>query len=234
MAENIKFGNIFKRIGSLVFTEEYLQTENPADNKPEVKDVKTALNSQFPAAPQNTGGNFFNAGTANNDMIKKVYSLLGSINKPGIDFMELWDAVEAMGGTTPQNINNAFVALKIASGNTLSKQLLLSSGNEYGNELKRKLELDINEKVEQKNTLLYEKKERKESLTSEIQQLTDQMQKLQATLLQKQNELNQIETTYLPRVHDIDTKILGGENAVKTVYGEIQKMLSIIENTVKE
>ncbi len=99
MAENIKFGNIFKRIGSLVFTEEYLQTQNPADNKPEVKDVKTALNSQPPAAPQNTGGNFFNAGTANNDMIKKVYSLLGSINKPGIDFMELWDAVEAMGGT---------------------------------------------------------------------------------------------------------------------------------------
>jgi hypothetical protein len=225
MSETNKFGGIFRKLGSMVFTDEYLQSQT-------VEEVP-AKSQPAPSATVSAPQGFVPFSSVNNEMVEKVYALLDSINKPGIDFLELWDAVEAMGGMSPQNVNNAYVALKIASAGALTKERLLATGGEYEEELKRKLEIDVNEKVRQKNTLMYEKNDRKERLSNEVVDLNAQIQKLQALLIEKQNELNQIEATYLPKLQEIEGKIMGGENAVKIVYGEMQKLLTIIKDTIK-
>jgi len=46
------------------------------------------------------------------DMKLKVYQLLENLNKPGIDFFEVWNAAVEMGGANTNNLKAAYTAAR--------------------------------------------------------------------------------------------------------------------------
>ncbi len=218
------FGGIFSKLGKLVFTEDYLQNK---DNTEIV--TPTAYTATNSTAPTNT----IHTPVAKQDMIEKVHTLVKSINKPGIDFFELWNATEAMGAINETNVFNAFVALKIASGNTLTKEVILSTGNSYCSELQLALESDINDKIKIKNKLQETKNNNRSNLSNEITELNNKIVELQNELKNKNLKLQNIDSDFDPKLIEIDEKIADGKAAVQTVISEIKSVIEIANKAIK-
>lgn len=229
--EKSKFDGIFSKLGKLVFTEEYISENTSPDAEKNEAPVMptTTVNtaSTATAAP-------VYAGTPKQEMIDKVHSLVASINKPGIDFFELWNAAEAMGSISDSTVSNAFVALKIASGNTLTKANILSTGESYCSELKSALDGDVNEKIKTKNKILEAKNNSRSSLSNEITELNNKIVELQNTLKEKNTKLQNIDADFDPKLAEIDEKINNGKQAVDVVIAEMKNVLTIAARTIKE
>ncbi|MFM2386118.1 MAG: hypothetical protein RL660_875 [Bacteroidota bacterium] len=169
---------------------------------------------------------------ASGTMVQKVHELLDKMNAPGIDFMELWDATSAMGALSEQNVSNAFLALKVASGNTLSKQHIISSGNNYATQLRTALEQDVQQKLQMKQNHLQQKQSSLTSLQQEVDGIKQQIAALQSTLNDKEQQLAQLNSANDSTVQDIDRKVAEGEAAVQVVLGEIAQLLSLADKAI--
>lgn len=227
-SENSKFDGIFSKLGKLVFTEEYI-SENAPNNTEKKEEVvnPTPTSTSATTVP-------LHVGTPKKEMIDKVNALVASINKPGIDFFELWNAAEAMGSINDSTVSNAFVALKIASGNTLTKANILSTGESYCSELKSALDGDVNEKIRSKNKILEAKNNSRSNLSNEITDLNNKIVELQNLLKEKNAKLQNIDADFDPKLTEIDEKINHGKLAVDAVVAEMKNVLSIAARTIKE
>jgi hypothetical protein len=235
-SDNSGFGGIFNKIGKLVFTEEYIQSKE--DSNPVTKPSETTVMPTNTTTANTAVNNASTINTSNitpkQDMVDKVHALVNSINKPGIDFLELWNATEAMGAINETNVFNAFVALKIASGNTLTKQVVISTGESYCSELQAALESDISEKIKIKTKLTDSKNANRNSLSNEITDLNNKIVELQNLLKEKNAKLQNIDADFDPKLLEIDEKIANGKAAVDTVMNEIRNVLNIANKAIKE
>ena len=161
------------------------------------------------------------------NMKLRVYQLLENMNKPGIDFFEVWNAAVEMGGANSNNIKSAFTSLKFAD-KSLNKSKLLESGMAYVNGLKTVIETESRKRLEEKNSLDREMEQVKSSLHSEISSLEQQIATLQEKLAAKKSERENIHEKYEPRITDIDAKINAGKKSVNSVLEEMQQVIDII------
>ena len=161
------------------------------------------------------------------DMKLKVYQLLENMNKPGVDFFEVWNAAVEMGGASSANIKSAFTSLKFAD-KSLSKAKLLETGTAYLTGLKTVIETESQKRQEEKSRLNKEREQVKSSLVAEINALEQQIAVLQEKLSAKKSERDTIEDKYDPKIADIDIKISAGRQAVGQVMSEMQTVLDII------
>jgi vacuolar-type H+-ATPase subunit I/STV1 len=228
--EKSSFGGIFNKLGKLVFTEEYINEKLPETN---TKVEPTINNTVVTTSTHNSTTSTYQ-GTPQQAMLDKVYTLVESINKPGIDFLELWNAAEAMGGVNETNVANAFVALKIASGNTLTKSVIINTGESYCVELKNALDSDVNEKVKTKNKIAEQKNANRNSLSNEITELNNKIVELQNNLKEKNQKLQNIDADFDPKLKEIDEKIASGKIAVETVISEMKNVLTIANKNIKD
>jgi hypothetical protein len=231
--EKSNFGGIFSKLGKLVFTEEYInenKTEEATNVEPSSSPTvpKPTTNATAPSSYTST-----NAGNPDKSMLDKVHALVESMNKPGIDFFELWNAAEAMGGITETNVSGAYVALKIASGNTLTKQVILNTGEGYCTELKSALDKDINDKINQKNKLNDAKNSSRNLLSTEITDLNNKIVELQNLLKEKNQKLLNIDADFDPKIKEIDDKITNGKVAVDAVVAEMKNVLAIATKIIQ-
>ncbi len=230
--DNSKFGGIFSKLGKLVFTEDYLAENAP---EPTEKIMPSSGNTESgnqstvsaPSAPSYSG-------SPKQEVLTKVRNLVASMNKPGIDFLELWNAAEAMGSINDNTVQNAFVALKIASGNMLTKANVLSTGESYCAELKAALESDVQEKIKNKNKLNEQKNNSRNSLSNEITELNNKIVEMQNVLKEKNTKLQNIDADFDPKLAEIDEKINNGKQAVDAVVAEMQSVLTIAARTLKD
>lgn len=165
---------------------------------------------------------------AREDAAKKAYQLIESINQPGVDFFEVWNAVEENGGAQPATLKQAFNTLKFAD-KTLSKEKLLSSGNYYKNELQKALDNDVNKKNEEKTAIEDKIKRSREALSTELNALETQVKALQKTISEKQTELDNLQQSWAPRLEDIDRKLKTGTHAIGGVITKIQALIDLAE-----
>jgi hypothetical protein len=161
------------------------------------------------------------------DMKLRVYQLLENMNKPGVDFFEVWNAAVEMGGTNISNIKSAYTSLKFAD-KSLSKAKLLESGASYMAGLKSVIETESHKRLEEKSRLEKEKEQVKSGLVAEISGLEQQIASLQERLAAKKTERETVEEKYEPKITDIDTKITAGRQSVNIVMNEMQQVLDII------
>lgn len=231
--EKSSFGGIFGRLGKLVFTDDYLKA-NGIENEEKVAVSSPKPTSPTPTNSENSTASVAYNGTPQQEMIDKVHTLVKSINKPGIDFFELWNAAEAMGSVNESTVSNAFVALKIASGNTLSKDIILSTGESYCAELKSALESDVNDKIKMKNKIVDAKNTSHNSLSNEITDLNNKIVEMQNLLKEKNQKLLNIDADFDPKLKEIDEKINNGKLAVDAVVAEMRNVLSLAAKTIKE
>jgi hypothetical protein len=162
------------------------------------------------------------------DMKLRVYQLLENLNKPGIDFFEVWNAAVEMGGANSTNIKSAFTSLKYAD-KSLDKARLLESGMSYINGLNTVIETEARKRMEEKNRLDKEMESMKASLDSEISSLEQQITSLQQRLTEKKSERANIHAKYEPKIAEIDIKINAGRQSVNSVLTEMQQVIDIIK-----
>lgn len=235
-AENDKrFGGILGGLKRLIFND----VPGSANIRPEEEATKTIpqqeevpVKATIEPAPAN---NFTTpeSGSSNIDeqeLIQKIYQLFESINKPGVDFFELWNAAEKMGGATPVNIQNAFTTLSILG---LSKELALKTGREYLQEIDQKIKADIQSKQQEKDHLVLQLQQEKASLQSKEQELEKQILNLQKALQDTKAQLTQVDSKYTKPIFVLDDKMRVGVSALAIVSKEISAVLNTVEHSVK-
>lgn len=165
------------------------------------------------------------------DMKLRVYQLLEQMNKPGVDFFEVWNAAVEMGGANGANLKSAFTSLRFADKN-LSKTRLIESGKGYVSGLQAIFETESKKRSEEKAQIAGEKEQVRTGLTAEIESLQQQITTLQAKMDSQQQKLLMLDETYNPRLKEIEQKIKTGSDAVNSVLHEMQQVLQIIEKDI--
>ncbi|MDX2305745.1 MAG: hypothetical protein NW226_23260 [Microscillaceae bacterium] len=245
MSENQESGG-FWSIKKLLFTEEFLDQNTQKPNKTENKEEdifkkntipsnKTSQNPEIEKKPvANTSlvaeNKAQNADSS--ELMEKIYAAIKKMNLPGIDFLEVWDSMEAMGGINETNLRNSFLALKIASGNTLTKEIILQTGRKYLEDISTQLNSDIQSKEAEKNLLENELKTKKAELEQKKSTLQEQLKNLQLELQQIENNLGNIEESYAPKFSSIHSKINAGLSAQQNISNEITSIIQLIEKTL--
>jgi hypothetical protein len=235
--EKSMFGGIFSKLGKIVFTDEYnaanasTETESNIAPTPAIQPTNTNPTN----SAQSSATNYTNTtDTVSQDMLAKVHSLVESINKPGIDFFELWNAAEAMGGINDTTVSNAFVALKIASGNALTKAVVISTGESYCAELRSALDSDVQQKIKNKQQIQDAKNSSSQSLSAEIADLNNRIVDMQNLLKEKNQKLQNIDADFDPKLKEIEDKINNGNAAVDAVIKEMRSVIAIANQSIKE
>jgi archaellum component FlaC len=222
------FSGIFSGLKKMVFTEDYLDTGNAADKETKPTATTTASSSKTPApVPNNTG--IITTNIASDDMVQKIYSLFETMNKPGIDFFELWNAAEAMGGVTVNNLQNAFTTLKVLG---LDKDTVLNTGEAYCTELQNKLNADIQKKKDEKDSIAVALQNEKKQLERDKQDFENKIQLLSSQLAETTSKLSQLDSKYTPQIQSIETKIQSGVNALNVVVSEIKAVLITVKSNI--
>jgi len=153
------------------------------------------------------------------------------MNKPGVDFFEVWNAAVEMGGANGNNLKSAFTSLRFAD-KSLSKSRLIESGNGYVKELQFVFENESKQRQQEKASIAAEKEQVRSGLTSEIESIQMQITDLQKKMDIQQQKLLSLDENYNPRLHAIEQKINNGSDAVQSVLAEMQQVLQIINKEI--
>lgn len=221
-----RFGGIIGGLRRLIFTDE--PPEEIA--KPIPAPTPAAKVEPQPVIPISVVPVSVDKSIDEKELVKKIYQLFESINKPGVDFFELWNAVEAMGGPTPANIQNAFTTLRVLG---LTKDNLLLSGRDYIREIDDKINQDIASKQQEKNQLVQQLQHEKSSLQSKSADLEQKIALLQKELQDVKSQLAQVDSKYAQPIAVINDKINVGNSALRIVTHEINLVINTIEGTIK-
>ena len=222
------FGGIFSGITRVIMKEEYLQQihENTPPDEP-AKNDNSGQQKMISVTVHSTSVTTTQTGSDVEVMIKKIYAAFEDMNQPGIDFLELWNSVEAMGGVTEQNFIQAFKVLNIGAGNSLTAEGIIASGQHYLDGLKVQIEGGIAQKKNERQKLVEQQQKEKQSLTTETGNLTKQIQDLQKQLLEKQQKLAQLDSNYTTPIAAIDQKINVGNAALEQVLNQLQGAIDL-------
>ncbi|MEO6721111.1 MAG: hypothetical protein ABIN67_12100 [Ferruginibacter sp.] len=210
---------ILKGLKKILFTNSPDEPQEPTT--PTVSSAPIIAETKTAAPVDDAGGNV-------KDMKLRIYQLLESINKPGCDFFEVWNASIEMGGANSNNIKAAFTSLKYVD-KSLNKDKLLETGDFYISNLVKVLEAEATKRKEEKDKLLVQKEQQKTNLSAEITDLERQIVALQNKLAEKKKESDSINEKYQPLISEIDHKITNGQQAVNSVVNEMQQVISIIQ-----
>jgi multidrug resistance efflux pump len=222
--ENQK-GGFFSGLKKMIFKEEEVPLPS---QQPEPAPAKVVTPVEAESRPVGNFGASTASLEAREDAAKKAYQLIESINQPGVDFFEVWNAVEENGGLQATSLKQAFNTLKFAD-KTLTKEKLLSSGNYYKTELQKALDNDIQKKNGEKTAITNKIKDSKETLAAEINSLEEQVVRLQKTIAEKQAELSNLQAHWQPKLEDIEKKIQTGRHAIEGVLSKMQTLLNLAE-----
>jgi hypothetical protein len=227
--ENKSFGSgILKGLKRMLFTDE------PAEEKPVSEPVNTPPPANAPQATTsavNTPVSWPSSDEGSKESKLKVYQLLESMNKQGIDFFEVWNASTEMGGISPANIKAAFTSLRFAD-KSLNKAKLLETGTYYMTNLQNVLKTETQKRLEEKSRMDKEKEQVAGNLASEITSLEQQIATLQEKLAAKKEERDTINEKYEPRIADINNRIQAGQQSVNSVLSEMQQVMDVIQKEI--
>lgn len=158
----------------------------------------------------------------------KAYQLLESINQPGVDFLEVWNAASENGG--PAGLRSAFNTLKYAD-KTLTREKVITTGRYYIDALQKALQADLERKAAQQRDLQEEKTRQRESLGKEAADMEKQISELQNRLIQKREALAEMDSRYEPRLRELQQKMDSGK---RTIEGMLQQMQAILQAAERE
>lgn len=156
----------------------------------------------------------------------KAYQLLESVNQPGVDFLEVWNAASENGG--PAGVRAAFNALKFAD-KSLTREKVVSTGRYYIDALQKALQSDLAKKEAQQRALETEKTSRRQSLSNEIAAIEKQITDLQAQLVQKRNALTELDDRYEPQLAELQQKMVSGKSTIEAMLAQMHAILQAAE-----
>lgn len=223
------FGGILSGITNMIMSDAYLaQTDEKVEQESEVVKTEPVKPVVAYVAPVYTAPVTQPAGSDVEAMITKIHSAFEAMNQPGIDFLEIWNAAETMGGITEQNLSSAFKILNIGAGNTLTIPGVIDSGNYYVNGLETQIENGIELKRAEKEKLVSQQKNENKSLSEEVNDLVAEIDRLGKQLTEKRQKLSLLDSVYVKPLADIDQKINVGSTALGQVISKLQLAINIL------
>ncbi len=192
--------------------------DNTAQDLPQQNTVAPTIESkEAPSSPADV-----------ESVSKKAYEMLSSINQPGIDFMEVWNAAEENGGVNASSLKMAFKTLTFAD-KALSKEKVLETGAYYKSALQKALDEDVAKKQNELKQLQTQKESTGQSLKQTVEQTQKQITELQQLLTEKTKELNQLNDNFEPRMKAIEQRITTGQQAIGSVIKKMDGVIQIIQ-----
>lgn len=170
------------------------------------------------------------------EKIMKLYEDgFASLNKPGVEFYEFFEAVIGGGMDNPMTYK---IALKTLSSmeKSMTKDSLISQSQYYVDEL-TKVHAGYNaDGLKKKNDLMADKNSEGQKLQIDIKTIQDQIESLknqiigkQTQLAERQNQLSQIDTRYQPKVGELDCKLMANDEAKNRILGTINAIVNGIK-----
>jgi hypothetical protein len=222
MANDI--GGLFGGLKRLLFKDDFVEVPPKEPTTPAAIPTgggdSTAFGTNTPNEPM---------GETDSSMKAKAYQLLESINQPGVDFLEVWNASEEAGGINSQTVKTTFNALKYAD-KTLTKAKLLSTGEYYCAQLQKAIENDLQKKAAQREQLNQQKATERRDLADSITTVEKQISTLQQSLREKQAQLAALDATYEPRLRELDEKMTTGKATIDAMIKQMQSLIAIAQS----
>lgn len=212
----------FGGLKKMFFKDDEIGEALPAQNNPPVIPSTTTINSNAPVQPR------VNPQSIDDNLQRRAFQLIESINQPGVDFFEVWNAAVENGGVNAANVKAAFTALRFADG-SLNKEKVVTSGNYYCNELSKALQNDLDKKTLEITQLKQQKDSTRDTLSKSISDIDQQLKNLQESLLQKKKELTEIDATYNPRIKEVETKMTNGQMAIQDIVAQMQQVIALAQ-----
>ena len=237
---------MFKGLGQKF--KELVSEEKPAKNKTE----EYLKNNSFPDVGKKESTVFFtekktvkeeqieqlhksNTSILSSEQVKKVSKIyeevFKSLNGPGIDLYEVYTSVEQSDPNFDLN-NKSIVEVIINTFKTvdpnLTREKLITSANEYLEEIKKQSLLFEKEGESELINLENEKKGEQTKLNSELIAAEKEMEKLTLLIAEKRIMLNSIEETFSPKEDEIKSML----TANKVVSEEFTRKITNLKNII--
>lgn len=173
------------------------------------------------------------------DKIMKLYEDgFASLNKPGVEFYEFFEAIVEAGMNDPAAYK---MALKMLSKmeKTMTKDSLISQSQYYVDELTKVHAGYKADGLKMKNELMANKESEGNKLNIDIKTINDQIESLknqiigkQTQLAEKQAQLSQIDVRYQPKAGEIDCKMMANDEAKNRILGTINTVVNGIKTNL--
>lgn len=161
-------------------------------------------------------------------IMKRYEDGFASLNRPGIEFYEYFEAVMEAGVNDPAAYK---MALKMLSKmeKTMTKDSLAIQSQFYIDELNKVHAGFSSQGVTTKTELMAAKDSEGLKLKNDIQLLKDQMESLKNQLGAKEIQLSQIDGRYQPRINELECKIMANDTAKNRILGSINAVVAGIK-----
>jgi len=235
----------------------FIVSDENANEQPKqvetVKPTNTAATTKFPSStPQveESGGLFSAFGfgktetptptttiptQVSNEHLEKAFDLyqngFDSLNQPGYDFYEFYQAVMQAGPTNPQ-IYVMALTMASAMDKSISKDKLVQQSEFYIAEI-NKVYQDYNSKgLSKKQDLTTQKQNENESLVGELSLLRQQLEAIQTQIADRENKLSVIDVKYAPMMSEVDSKLSANDMAKNKIVQSIEQVKNGIINNL--
>lgn len=234
---------IKKSLKSLIFEDEQVSKEEPkftskfsdagamANTFPSSSQTPFMENSTMVSPPVPTLNVPLECAPHMESIMKKYENGFASLNRPGIEFYEFFEAVVDTGINDPKSYQ---MALKILSKSekSMTKESLISQSQYYIDELMKVHANNSAVGIKMKEDLMADKNSEGNKLRNDIQLLKDQIESIKNQLLAKESQLSQIDARYQPKINDFDCKIMANDEAKNRILGTINAVVNGIKSNL--
>ncbi len=237
------------------FKDLFINSDESSTDKPKkTETVKEAGKTKFPSTetnekPQSQASSFgFNFGKSNpvstpsftsqpsDEHLAKAMEIyqngFESLNQPGYDFYEYYQAVSNAGIENPQIYAMAF-SMGLGMDRTINKEKLLSQSEYYVIEINKVYNDYITKGNAKKQELISQKEHENESLINELGLLKQQLEAITIQIKDRENKLQAIGSKYEPKISEIDSKLNANSLAKNKVITSIEQVKQGIINNLK-
>jgi len=174
--------------------------------------------------------------SVSNEHLEKALELyqkgFDSLNQPGYDFYEFYQAVMQAGPTNPQIYTMAFT-MASAMDKTISKDRLVQQSDYYLTEIEKVYNDYVSKGNAKREDLLAQKKHENESLVGELSLLRQQLEAITTQIADRENKLSVIDVKYSPMIGEVEGKIAANQMAKTKVVQSIEQVKQGIINNLK-
>jgi hypothetical protein len=146
-----------------------------------------------------------------------------SLNQPGYDFYEFFQAVMNAGADNPQIYQMAFM---MGSGmdKTITKDKLVEQSNFYIGEINKVYNEYVSKGNSKKQETIDQKTNENQSLVGELDLMRQQMEALKTQIADREMKLQAIDGKYGPKLREIEGKLAANDMAKNKIIQSIEQV----------
>lgn len=174
-----------------------------------------------------------------NEVLQVYENGLDSINMPGYDFYEFYQAISSIGDSNEQTYKMAYQMARTMD-KTITSQKLMNDAEFYISKINEVYSQYVTQGQQKLNALQEKKSGEKIKLTGEIDQaamrvahLRSELQQLESEITQKRNVLAKIDEGFYPQEKSIREKLNANDMARKTSIDKLNMIKDGIMRFVK-